>query len=300
MNHSESSMNAIEHSESFTITRTGFAVRDGKWLAAWGFRVCAWLLFFEMGHAGAAPADDRVYAKDGSGVYGYKDTPKLPWCQWRVHDPDRPAAKRIDPGKAGPPAPPPSDAIILFDGKDAAKWQPLGDWKIAEGCLVSGNSHLSTSESFGNIQLHLEWMGPANFEGPWYNRGNNGVLLMGLFEIQVFDSYNEKIYPDGACGAIYGQTPPLVNATRPPGEWQSFDIVFIAPRFEAEKLLRPARVTVLQNGVLVQHDEEIHGETGHRIIPEYKSKTSRGPLILGGHGCPVRFRNIWIRPLGKS
>src|SRR5438552_4604577 len=140
-------------------------------------------------------------------------------------------------------------------------------------------------------------MAPAHFDGPWYNRGNNGVMLMGLFEIQIFDSYNEKIYPGGACGAIYGQTPPLVNSTRPPGEWQAFDIVFIAPRFEGEKLIAPARVTVFQNGVLVQLDEEIHGETGHGIIPEYKQKVSRGPLPLGGHGCPVKFGNIGSRRL---
>jgi len=247
--------------------------------------------------ATASPAADLVQAKDGSGVYGYKDTPKLPWCPWLVHDPDRPNPKKVDAGKAGAPAPVPSDAIVLFDGRDASKWHALGDWKVAEGCLVSGSSHFATIDSFGGMQLHVEWMAPADFEGPWYNRGNNGIMLMGLYEIQVFDSYHEKIYPDGACGAIYGQTPPLVNATRPPGEWQTFDIVFTAPKFDGEKLIAPARVTVFHNGLLVQLNEEIHGETGHRIIPEYKQKISRGSLALGGHGCPVRFRNIWLRPL---
>jgi hypothetical protein len=244
-----------------------------------------------------AAAADLDHAKDGSGVYGYKDTPKLAWCQWLVHDPDRPAPKRLDPGKVPPPAPVPADAIVLFDGKDASRWQPLGDWKIEDGCLVSGNGHLATKESFGDIQLHVEWMGPPHFEGPWYNQGNNGVMLMGLFEIQIFDSYNEKIYPDGQCGAIYGQTPPYVNVTRPPGEWQTFDIAFVAAKFDGEKLVQPARVTVFQNGVLVLLNEEIHGETGHRIQPEYKQKISKGPLGFGGHGCPVKFRNIWLRPL---
>jgi hypothetical protein len=248
-------------------------------------------------HVGTTVAADLVYAKNGSGVYGYRDTPRLPWCQWLVHDPDRPAPKRVDPGKAGPPAPVPSDAIVLFDGKDVSHWQPLKEWKVADGYLVSGDSILATKECFGDIQLHVEWMEPANFEGPWYNRGNNGVLLMGLYEIQIFDSFNEKIYPDGQCAAIYGQTPPLVNSTRPPGEWQTFDIMFIAPRFDGEKLLAPARVTVLHNGVLAQLDEEIHGETGHRVLPEYKQKISRGPLGFGGHGCPIRFRNVWLRPL---
>ena len=243
------------------------------------------------------PAADLVYAKDGSGVYGYKDTPKLPWCPWLCHDPDRPAPKRVDPGKPGPPAPVPADAIVLFDGKDMSKWQGGEGWSVADGCLVSGNGEFATKESFGSAQIHVEWMAPAGFEGPWYNRGNNGVFLMGLFEIQVFDSFNEKIYPDGQAAAIYGQTPPLVNVTRPPGEWQTYDIVFTAPKFDAERLVAPARVTVFHNGVLVQLNEEIHGETGHRLAPEYKRKVSTGPLALGGHGCPVRFRNIWLRPL---
>ena len=140
-------------------------------------------------------------------------------------------------------------------------------------------------------------MAPAGFEGPWYNRGNNGVLLMGLYEIQIFDSYNEKIYPDGQAAAIYGQTPPLVNVSRPPGEWQTFDIVFTAPVFEGGKLAQPARVTMFHNGVLVQNNETIHGEVAHRGVPEYKSQISKGPLVFGGHGCPVRFRNVWVRPL---
>jgi 3-keto-disaccharide hydrolase len=246
-----------------------------------------------------SPAEDLVHAKDGSGVYGYKDTPRLPWCQWLVHDPDRPAPKRVDPGPASSPAPVPADAVVLFDGNNLAKWESAGDWKVADRCIISGNGHFATKDAFDNIQLHVEWMGPAGFDGPWYNRGNNGVMLMGLFEIQIFDSFNEKIYPDGACGAIYGQTPPLVNVTRPPGEWQTYDIVFIAPKFEGEKLVAPARVTIFQNGVLVQLNEEIHGETGHRIIPEYKHKVGRGPLAFGGHGCPVRFRNIWLRPLAQ-
>lgn len=246
---------------------------------------------------GSVPAAELVHAKDGSGVYGYKDTPKLPWCQWLVHDPDRPNPRRVDPGKAAPPTPVPADALVLFDGKDASQWESLGDWQVQDGCLIAGDSHFATKKRFGDMQLHLEFMGPANFEGPWYNRGNNGVLLMGLYEIQIFDSFNEKIYPDGACGAIYGQTPPYVNATRPPGEWQSYDIAFIAPKFDGDKLLSPARVTVFHNGVLILLNEEIHGTTGHRIVPEYNPKLSEGPLALGGHGCPVRFRNIWVRRL---
>jgi hypothetical protein len=243
----------------------------------------------------AASGADLVKAKDGSGVYGYKDTPKLPWCEWLVHDPDRPAPPRVNPGPAAQPAAVPSDAIVLFDGKDLSKWQPT-DCKLVDGCIEAvGN--IASRESFGDCQIHLEWQGPAHFQGPWYNQGNNGVLLMGLYEIQIFDSFNEKIYPDGQTAAIYGQTPPRVNVTRPPGEWQSFDVVFTAPVFADSKLAKPARLTLFHNGVLVQLNEEIHGATGHRIVPAYQGTLSRGPLVLGGHGCPVRFRNLWVRPI---
>jgi hypothetical protein len=245
----------------------------------------------------AASPSDLVKARDGSGVYGYKDTPKLPWCEWLVHDPDRPAPRRVDPGPVPPPAPVPSDALVLFNGADLSKWEAAEGWRIEGGELVSGNGLFRTRENFGSVQLHVEWMGPAGFDGPWYNRGNNGVMLMGRFEIQIFDSFNEKIYPDGQCAAIYGQTPPRVNATRPPGQWQSFDIFFTAPQFDGDKLVAPARVTVLHNGVLVHLNETIHGETNHRVLPQYLQKTATGPLALGGHGCPVRFRNIWLRPL---
>jgi len=246
----------------------------------------------------AARADDLVKAKDGSGVYGYKDTPVLPWCGYHVHDPDRPAPPRVHPGPAPAPAPVPADAIVLFDGGSMAAWEAT-DWRVENGILISAAaSSLRTRQEFGDIQLHLEWMAPPNFQGPWYDQGNNGVLLMGLYEIQIFDSWNEKLYPDGQAAAIYAQTPPRVNACRPPGEWQSYDIIFTAPRFEGGKLVRPARVTMFHNGLLVHLEEEIRGETGHKVLPEYRRKVSQGPLVLSGHGCPVRFRNIWVRKLG--
>jgi hypothetical protein len=242
-------------------------------------------------------AAELVKAKDGSGVYGYKDTPKLPWCEWLVHDPDRPAPPKVAPGPAAAPAPAPADAVMLFGGKDTLAWTD-STWVVRDGTFVcEGEKSPRTRQEFGSFQLHLEWRGPANFEGPWYNRGNNGVLLHGRYEIQIFDSFNEPLYPDGQCAAIYGQTPPLVNATRPPGEWQSFDIVFIAPKVEGNKLVEPARVTVFHNDLLVHHNEVIHGTTGHRILPSYETATAKGPIALGGHGCPVAFRNIWIRPL---
>jgi hypothetical protein len=250
------------------------------------------LLFFSP----VLQAEELVHAKDGSGVYGYKHTPKLPWTDYLVHDPDRPAPPRIDPGPALEPAPPPSDAIVLFDGTDLSKWKP-GDWQLIDGSLVAGSGTLSTKDNFGNFQLHLEWMAPENFEGPWYDRGNNGVMLMGLYEIQIFDSYNEKLYPDGQAAAVYAQTPPLVNVCRPPGQWQTFDITFFAPEFAGDELVKPARITMFHNGVLVHLNQEIYGETRHLALPEYRRKVSRGPLGLAAHNCPVRFRNIWLRPL---
>jgi hypothetical protein len=237
-----------------------------------------------------------VKAKDGSGVYGYKDTPQLPWCGWLVHDPDRPAPPKLVPGKPIVSAPPPADATILFDGSDLSQWT-RSDWELSEGLLVAkpGTSPAS-KQSFGSFQLHLEWKMPANFSGPWYDQGNNGVLLHGLYEVQIFDSFNEPLYPDGQCGAVYAQTPPSVNVTLPPGEWQSFDIIFAAPVFEDDQLVTPAFITMFHNGVLVHHRQEVYGATGHKVLPHYNRKIEKGPIGLAGHGCPVSFRNIWIRP----
>lgn len=242
---------------------------------------------------------DLVKAKDGSGVFGYKDTPKLPWCDYVMHDPDRPIPPRVDPGPAGPCVPPPSDAVVLFNGSSLAAWEQAPTWKVENGELVAGEGKLTTRQSFGDLQVHVEWMAPANFQGPWYAHGNNGVTFMDQFEIQTFDSYENRIplYADGQCAAIYGQTPPRVNACRKAGEWQTFDIFFTAPVFADGKLVKPARVTLLHNGVLVHLDQEIYGETRHRQAPAYKRTVSTGPLSLPAHYCPVRFRNIWVRPL---
>lgn len=252
-------------------------------------------------YSAASIAAELVKAKDGSGAVGYKDTPILPWCGYHVHDPDRPVPPRITPGmaasreKAGTA---PSDAIALFDGdKKLTHWQK-SDWKVEDGELIAVSGELTTNESFGDCQVHIEWKTPNPPVGTMWDRGNNGIMLMGLFEIQVYDSYTTQIYPDGQAGSVYGQTPPKVNACRKPGQWQSFDIVFFAPVFESDELVKPARVTVLHNGILVHHNEEIRGPTGHRIQPKYdKPIAGKLPLSLSAHNNPVRFRNIWIRPL---
>ncbi len=244
-----------------------------------------------------AEEEELVKAKDGSGVYGYKHTPKLPWCEWLVHDPDRPAPPKVDPGNAVASVPPPADAVVLFDGKDLSAWTE-STWEVKDGLLVAtGNRSPRTKQAFGSFRLHLEWMMPKDFEGPWYNRGNNGVLLHGLYEIQIFDSFHEPLYPDGQCAAIYAQTPPSVNVTRAPGEWQSYDIIFTAPVFQDGELVTPAYVTMFHNNVLVHHHQQVYGATGHKVLPHYKRQVSEGPIGLAGHGCPVAFRNIWVRPI---
>ncbi|MCL4402637.1 MAG: DUF1080 domain-containing protein [Acidobacteria bacterium] len=248
----------------------------------------------------AAPARQHglVYAKDGSGIFGYKDTPVQPWSGYHVHDPDRPAPKKVDPGPPeARPGKPPSDAVVLFDGSGLSLWQP-SNWIVRDGYVETVDGSLTTKQEFGSYQLHLEWRTPTEPEENIMNRGNNGVMLMGAFEIQIFESHDTKIYPDGQAAAIYSQTPPLVNACRKPGEWQSYDILFFAPVWENGKLTRRARVTVFHNGVLVHHNQEIHGTTPHRRLPgDYPAGRCTGPLVLAGHHSPVRFRNIWLRPL---
>ena len=247
-------------------------------------------------HAG--PAQELVKSRDGVAV-GYKDTPILPWTKYHKHDPDRPLPPEVTPGKPSTQAEvgsAPSDAIVLFDGKDLNHWQP-SKWHIENDELVVTEGNLESKQSFGDCQLHLEWQAPDPPRGPQMNRGNSGVFFMKRYEVQVSDSYTEKIYPDGSAAAIYGETPPLVNATLPPGQWQTYDIIFTAPRFENEKLVKPARVTVFHNGLLVHLNTEIHGPCAWRVIKPYEPHAPQEPLVLQAHGNPVRYRNIWIRPL---
>lgn len=252
---------------------------------------------------GLAQERHLVYSKDGSGVFGYKDTPIQPWSGYHVHDPDRPAPKKVDPGDSVPSKPPrrpPSDAIVLFGGKDLSMWQP-SNWIVRDGYFETGKGVLATRQELGSYQLHLEFREPERPEDDVMNRGNNGVVLMGVFEVQIFESYNTRIYPDGQAASIYSQTPPLVNACRKPGEWQSYDIVFLAPVWENGKLTQPARITMFHNGLLVHLNQEIYGTTSHRRLPgSYPAGKTVGPICLAGHFSPVRFRNIWLRPLQRG
>lgn len=238
--------------------------------------------------------------------FGYQDTPIVPGTSYTVHDGTRPQPPIVTPPTSSTPdqvGSPPSDAVVLFDGTDLSGWQTLtgaeASWKVEDGYLevVPRTGDIQTREQFGDCQLHLEFAAPAVVKGDSQGRGNSGVFLMGLYEIQVLDCYNNPTYADGTTGAVYGQFPPLVNACRAPGEWQSYDIIWSGPRFEGETLVRPAYVTVLLNGVVVQHHTELQGPTQHKQVAAYAPHPTTGPLKLQDHGDLVRFRNIWYRPL---
>jgi hypothetical protein len=238
-----------------------------------------------------------------NGVAGFQDTPMEPGLPWHVHDPARPLPPVVTPGSFSEAATPPSDAIVLFDGKDLSQWrdQKTGGpapWTVVDGAAISAKDFIETTNTFGDIQLHLEFREPTPPHGDGQGRGNSGVFLMGKYEIQVLDCYNNKTYADGSTGGIYGQHPPLANSCRPPGEWQTYDIVFNVPHFDDDgKLVTPAYATVILNGVLLQNHQAIRGETNWRVPGEYKPVGPAGPLALQYHSNPVAFRNIWVRPI---
>lgn len=222
--------------------------------------------------------------------------------QWEVHDMNRPRPAVVTPGAENHL--PPSDAIVLFDGTDLSAWQRADGgrearWKVENGYMevVRNGGDIQTREAFGSCQLHIEWASPEVVRGNGQGRGNSGVFFMGRYEVQVLDSYNNDTYPDGQAAGIYGQKPPMVNASRQPGQWQTYDIIFRAPVFKDGTLEKPATITVLHNGVLVQDHWEIEGTTFHQERARYQPHADKLPIRLQDHGDPVRFRNIWIRPL---
>lgn len=203
----------------------------------------------------------------------------------------------VTPGTGGAP---PSDAVVLFSGQDLAQWKNdrggAAGWRVENGVMVvNGTGNILTKEEFGDVQLHVEWASPAEVKGEGQGRGNSGVYLQGRYEIQVLDSYGNKTYPDGQAGAVYKIAPPLVNVCRKPGEWQTYDIMFHAPKPAAGGKVEPGSITVLQNGVLVQDHVAIAGDATTAAM--FQGATPKGPLMLQDHGNPVRYRNIWIRKL---
>ena len=237
--------------------------------------------------------------------FGYTNTPKIPGTPWVVHDPFRPQPYQINPGTISPrnnPGTPPSDAIVLFDGSNLDAWQNNkgGDpkWVLGDGyfeCRKKSGT-IRTKQKFGSVQLHIEWAAPSQVKGSSQGRGNSGVFLAGLYEVQVQDNYDNLTYPDGQASSLYGFRPPRVNVTRPPGEWQSYDIIFEMPEFEKGKLSKKAKITVLHNGVVTQHGVDIPGILGHKKTQPYREH-GPGHIQLQDHGNPVRYRNIWVREL---
>jgi len=262
----------------------------------------------------AAGTGAFVYGAVQQQGLGYKGTPIIPGTKWGVHDGDRPQPRVVTPAESfSTGAGAPSDAVILFDGKDLSKWQTAAgqpaNWKLGDGFMetVRGVGGIRTKDKFADFQLHLEFATPSPAKGTGQSRGNSGVLINGMYEVQVLDNFEAKTYPDGQCGAQYGQTPPLVNACRPPGQWQTYDIVFEAPRWDATgTLTKKACVTVIHNGVLLHHRHEYIGATDgiggipHLSLGAYgKSHPPEVFIELQDHQNPVQYRNIWIRDMGE-
>lgn len=244
-------------------------------------------------------------ANTGSAFYGDPPDEHHPWA---VHDHNRPQPKLVAPGSFSTqeqPGKPPSDAVVLFDGTDLSKWEAdEGEgkptkWVVKNGAMecVPGSGYIRTKERFGDCQLHVEWAAPVNVQGESQGRGNSGVFLMGLVEVQVLDNYNNPTYADGFAASVYGVMPPLANALKPPGEFQCYDIVFRRPIYKDGRVVDPGYVTVFENGVLVQDHAMLEGGTGHMARAKPGPFPQAGPLKLQDHGNPVRYRNIWYRPL---
>lgn len=269
-------------------------------------------LSLSLGIALAAAGAVTSQAEPG---LGYEDTPIIPGTPWHVHDGLRPQPRVVTPGATfSELAAPPADAIVLFDGKDLSQWESVDglppSWRIVDGILevvpANGRHHLKTKQRFPDFQLHVEFAEPAEVSGNGQDRGNSGILINGMYEVQILDSYRNPTYPDGQAGALYGQTPPLVNACRPPGAWQTYDILFESPLWDANGVLtKKAAVTVIQNGIVVQNHREYFGSTDgingipHKSLGAYHQPHPPEVVIeLQEHKNPVRFRNIWIRALG--
>ncbi|MDB6075278.1 MAG: hypothetical protein JWO89_2918 [Verrucomicrobiaceae bacterium] len=242
--------------------------------------------------------------KDGKPYpIGYTDTPLIfEGSKWKVHDIDRPRPDAVKPGDK--PGAPPADAIVLFDGKDVSRFAGKEGaecpWKIENGELLVAGGDIWTKESYGSCQFHIEWKSDPNTAGNSQKKGNSGVFFMDRYETQILDCYNNPTYADGMAGCVYGQTPPLVNAVRPAGEWQVYDVIFTAPKLDKGKVVEPAYITTIINGIVVQNHTKILGPTHHKQATNYDGDfPEKAPLRFQDHknSIPDRFRNLWVRPM---
>jgi hypothetical protein len=277
------------------------------------------VIAFTASAQNGAPGGSGRGARGGSGRgpavnndLGYTDTPLVPGQKWHVHDPARPHPPVVTPGANLGDAP--SDAIVLFDGKDLSQWQPATQvmptgpvirtgapgWKVENGYMevVQGTGDIATKEKFGDVQVHVVFAEPAEGRGNSQGRGNSGIFMQGRYETQVLDGWNNPTYADGQVGAIYGQWPPLANPSRKPGEWQTYDIIFEAPKMNGDTVVKPAYVTVILNGVLMHVHKELLGPTIHRQAAKYLAQPDEDVLLLQNHNNPVRYKYIWARRLG--
>jgi len=239
-------------------------------------------------------------AKDGAVLITTKKPVRLNYRDPGMTELWEPRPAPVTPGTSTSP---PSDALVLFDGKNLDEWQAVrggqAPWEVKDGAftVTKGTGDIKTKRTFGDVQLHIEWRTPAGIESEGQGRGNSGLFLQERYELQILDSYENQTYANGQAGAVYKQHIPLVNASRAPGEWQTYDVIYIAPRFgESGRVVSPARITVLHNGVLIQNQVEIMGATEFIGLPKY-TPHGKGAIQLQDHGNPVSFRNIWIREL---
>lgn len=265
------------------------------------------LLFFTLAFATALVAADKEKTKapddfSKPSPLGYTDTPIIPGTQWHVHDPNRPAPKVVTPGKSSADAP--SDAVVIFNGGStdalAGKGGAPCPWKVENGELIVSGGDVLTKQEFASCQVHLEWKSWPEQKGNSQKKGNAGIFLMDRYESQILDCFNNPTYADGMVGAVYGQTPALANPSRKPGEWQVYDIIFTAPKVENGKVVEPACITSVVNGVCTQNHTKIMGPTRHKQVTGYEGEfPAKAPIRLQDHknDPPLRLRNIWVRPL---
>lgn len=284
---------------------SGQARRHSRCLAGISRCFAAGLLLW--GTQVSIPAQEAAKPEE-TPIQGRRDTPLLPGTKWHVHDPERPQPAVVTPGTFPTPerfGKAPSDAVVLFDGHDLSAWtddegHPAA-WKVQDGAMTPSGGSIHTVQEFGDVQVHVEFAEPTPGEGHGQERGNSGVFLQGLYEVQVLDSYGNRTYPDGQAGAVYGQNPPQVNASKPPGEWQTYDIVFTAARFAPDETLKtPAYLTVFHNGLLVQDHVALLGPTVNGALAKYEFTPGVGPLSLQDHGNAVRYRSVWVRPISPA